>query len=241
MSDSRSWSNGWQDTIDKVLEETTGITAELFLQIMATHFVHCSHHTNTSQKVLIVNCSEPRVTGDNLLFPLFDEGQWGRLFDLLQQAVHKAGWLSKGVVPLICCGGGVNKIVGNWNRNMYHKAGHQKLPPFMPCDDKTQRRTWHSVGTILVCSYEMNSKFPGTTTCPRRGWTGLLTDFKKEMQQTELQSRHRMQIKVSVKSLLLKHQGNSKCGYETVSTRPGKKEDLTKRLSPSSLRPVFFK
>ena len=34
---------------------------------------------------------------------------------------------------------------------------------------------------------------------------GLLTDFKKKMQQMELQSRHLVHVKVPVNSLLLKH------------------------------------
>ena len=38
----------------------------------------------------------------------------------------------------------------------------------------------------------------------RKQYMGLLTDFKKKMQQTELHSRHLIQVEVPVTSLLLK-------------------------------------
>ena len=53
------------------------------------------------------------------------------------------------------------------------------------------------------------TRFPGTTSPPppwkRNKFMGLLTDFKKEMQQTKLHACHLVHVKVPVNSLLLKH------------------------------------
>ena len=68
---------------------------------------------------------------------------------------------------------------------------------------------------------------------------GPPTNFKK-MQQTELHSRHLIQVEIPVNSFLLKHHSYNKCGYESAPTR-SKEEDLTTTLLPSSLRPVSFK
>ena len=60
------------------------------------------------------------------------------------------------------------------------------------------------------------------------------------MQQTKLHSRHLIKVEVPVNSLLLKHHRHNKCGYESAPTQ-SKEEDLTTRLSLSSLCPVSFK
>ena len=45
---------------------------------------------------------------------------------------------------------------------------------------------------------------------------GLLTDFKKKMQQTELHSRHLVHVEVPVTSLLLKHNTAQLMRVQTV-------------------------
>ena len=77
----------------------------------------------------------------------------------------------------------------------------------------------------------------------RNNFMGLLTDFKREMQQTELQLHacHLVHVKASVNSLLLKH-NRAQLNQNGNSADVTKQEkDLTTRLSPSSLRPVSFK
>ena len=135
---------------------------------MATDLTQCTHHTGTNEKVFVIICWEPRMIWDNVFFPLFHKRQWWRLLEFLQQAVYKSSQLSESVVTLICCSGGVNKIIGNWNRNICHRQGD--LDCAHPCPammkNSTRKQTWNNGGTILVCSQEMTSKLPGTTTCP---------------------------------------------------------------------------
>ena len=124
LSNDVSRSNGWQDTIDETFQKPTGITVKFFLQILAANFVQCGHHTAISQKVLLNNCWETRMIWLNVHFPLFYERQRWRFLYFLQQAVYKSSQLSKSVVTLICCSGGKNEIIGNWNKNMYHRQGN---------------------------------------------------------------------------------------------------------------------
>ena len=78
LSNDESGSDGWQDTIDKIFQKATGITAKFFLQILATNSVQCSHHTGISQKVFLINCWETRMIWHKVFFPLFYERQWWR-------------------------------------------------------------------------------------------------------------------------------------------------------------------
>ena len=73
----------------------------------------------------------------------------------------------------------------------------------------TRKNTWNHGGPVLVCPQGTTSKFPRNHYVPpakhtRQQYMGLLTDFKKEMQQTELHSCHLVHVEVPVNSLLLK-------------------------------------
>ena len=127
---------------------------------MATNFAQRSHHTSTGEKVRFINCWEPRRIRDNVLFPLVHKGQGWRLLNFLQQAVDKSCQFSEGVVPLISCSGGVNEIVGNWNRHKYHRQGNTNChhPCIAVMQKSTLKPTWNHGWTVLVCSYEMISK-----------------------------------------------------------------------------------
>ena len=128
---------------------------------MATDFAQRSHHTGTNEKVFVINCWEPRRIWDNVYFPLFHKGQGWRLLDFLQQAIYKSSQLSQSVVTLICCSRGVNKIIGNWNRIMYHRQGDIECahPCIAMMLKSTRKQTWNHGGTVLVCSQERTSKF----------------------------------------------------------------------------------
>ena len=110
-----------------------------------------------------------------------------------------------------------------------------------------ERKQGITVERVLVCSQGRISKFSRNHYVPpakhtRQQSMRLLTDFKKKMQQTELYSRHLVHVEVPVNSLLLKQKHNTmNAGTGNCTNTTKKEEDLTTRLSPSSLRPVSFK
>ena len=188
---------------------------------MATEFAQRSHHTGPFQKVLTIDGWKSRMIGLNVFFPLFDERQWGRFLDFLQHAINESRQLSKSVVNLICC----NEIIGNWNRNMCHR--YSDIDCAHPwCIKCTRKKTRNHKGAELVCSQGTTSKFPWNHYVPpakhtRQQYMGLLTDFKKKMQQTELHSRYLVHIEVPVNSLLLKQNTAQWMRvWETAPTRP---------------------
>ena len=70
-------------------------------------------------------------------------------------------------------------------------------------------KTWNHGGPVLVCPQGTTSNFPRNHNVPpakhtRQQYMGLLTEFKKEMQQTELHSCHLVHVEVPVNSFLLK-------------------------------------
>ena len=99
--------------------------------------------------------------------------------------------------------------------------------------------------TNMEVPWSISDVFPGGTKrhppWKRNNFMGLLTDFKKEMQQTELHACHLVHVKVSVNSFLLKH-NTAQLNQNGNSADVTKQEkDLTTRLTISSLRPVSFK
>ena len=115
----------------------------------------------TKKKVLIIDCWESKIIGNNVFFPLFNERHGGRFLEFLQQAIYKSCQLSESVVTLICCSGGVNEIIGNRNRNMCHRQGD--LDCAHPClstvQKSTQKQTWIHGGAVLECSQGRTTKF----------------------------------------------------------------------------------
>ena len=109
--------HNWQNLLETDGHHDGILSADNGYQLFAQR----SDHTGPNEKVFVINCWEPRMIWDNVFFPLLHKGQWWRLLDFLQQALYKSSQLSESVVTLICCSGGVNKIIGNWNRNMYHR------------------------------------------------------------------------------------------------------------------------
>ena len=110
----------------------------------------------------------------------------------------------------------------------------------------TRKQTWNHCGAILVCSQGRTSKFSRNHYVPpskdtRQQFLGLLTDFKKKMQQTKLHSRHLVLVKVPVNSIRLEHDTAQLIRVQELHQHDQKKGDLITRLSPSSLRPVSFK
>ena len=43
--------------------------------VLVLNFAHCSHHVSARKKVFLIDCREPRMIRDNVLFPLFYKGQ----------------------------------------------------------------------------------------------------------------------------------------------------------------------
>ena len=80
----------------------------------------------------------------------------------------------------------------------------------MPCYDaklhpKANMESWWNNTSVFLENEQQTSRshyVPMET--QGKEYMGRLTDFKKKMQQTELHSRHLIQIEVSVNSLLLK-------------------------------------
>ena len=70
--------------------------------------------------------------------------------------------------------------------------------------------------------------------------TNILTDFKQDVENTELQAGELIVIEIPIYPLLLKHQKNNVHGHKTVAANI-KKGDHTTRLSPSSFRPVSLR
>ena len=130
---------------------------------MATDFSQRNHHTGTNKKVFIIDCRESRMIGNNVLFPLFNKRQCGGFLDFLQQAIYESRQFSESVVTPICCSGGLNEIIGNWNRNMCHRQGDIDCahPCLTTMYKSTQKQTWKHGGPVLVCPQGRTSKiFP---------------------------------------------------------------------------------
>ena len=127
---------------------------------MATDFAQRSHHTGTNKKVFITDCWESRMIGNNVLFPLFNRRQCRGFPDFLLQAIHESRQFSGSVVTLICCSGGVNEIIGNWNRNKCHRQGNIDCahPCLTTMYKSTQKQTRNHGGPVLVCPKGRTSK-----------------------------------------------------------------------------------
>ena len=66
---------------------------------------------------------------------------------------------------------------------------------------KANMEPWWSDTSVFLRKDEQY--FSGTTSCPNsEKCMGVLTDFKKKMQQTEVHPRHLNQVEVPVNSLL---------------------------------------
>ena len=116
----------------------------------------------------------------------------------------------------------------------------------LTCKNPPQSKTWNHGGPVIMCPQGTTNKFPRNyyvtpAKHTKQQYMGLLTDFKKEMQQTKLHSCHLVHVEVPVNSVLLKQTQHKECGYGKLHQHDQKEEDLTTRLSPSSLRPVSFK
>ena len=104
----------------------------------------------------------------------------------------------------------------------------------------TRKKTWNHGGPGLVCPQRTTSNFPRNHNVPparhtRQQYMGLLTDFKKEMQQTELHSCHLVHVEVHVNSFLLK-QNTAQLIW--VSKLP--QHDQTRRKPYHKTIPVVF-
>ena len=105
---------------------------------------------------------------------------------------------------LICCSGRMNEIIGNWNRNMCYRQGdidsaHQSLTTKFTFPPKNK----HGI-SIKHCRRVPRGEQNDTPPWKRNKFMGLVTYFKKEMQQTELHARHLVHVEVPVNSLLRK-------------------------------------
>ena len=127
---------------------------------MAADFAQRSHHTGTNRNVFIIDCWESRMIGNNVLFPLFNKRQCGGFLDFLQQAINESCQFSKSVVTLICCSGGVNETIRNWNRNMCHEQGDIDCahPCLTTMYKSIQKQTWNHGGPVLECPQGRTSK-----------------------------------------------------------------------------------
>ena len=94
----------------------------------------------------------------------------------------------------------------------------------MPCyDEEIPPQTnmelwWNNTSVFLRNEQQISRSHYVPTETQGKDYMGLLTDFKKKMQQTELHSRHLIQVEVHVNSLLLKHHRYNKCGYDSALT-----------------------
>ena len=203
---------------------------------MATDIVQCSHYRGSLEKVLVINRCKTRMIGNNVLLPLFNERQCERFLYLLQQAVYEPRQLCKSVVALICCSGKMNEIIGNWNKNMCYRQGdidcaHQSLPTMYIFHPETNAESPWSITSV----------FPGGTKrrppppWKRKKFIGLLTDFKKEMQQTELHACHLVHVEVPVNSLLLKYNM-----AQLRRVRKSRQHDRTRERPYHKTIPVVF-
>ena len=112
-----SRSNGRQNTIHKFFEKATCITAKL--SVGTGYQLGPMQPSRERRRESVYHRLQGTANdlGQRTLTIVL-QGEWWSFPNLLQQAVDK------GVVPLICCSGGVNEIVGNWNRNMYQIHGN---------------------------------------------------------------------------------------------------------------------
>ena len=103
------------------------------------------------------------------------------------------------------------KLLATENRNLCYRqvdidCAHQSLTNMY---FSTRKKTWNHGGPVLVCPQGTTSKFPRNHNVPpakhaRQQYMGLITDFKKEMQQTEVHSCHSVHVEVPVNSFLLR-------------------------------------
>ena len=78
---------------------------------------------------------------------------------------------------------------------------------------------WNNTGVFLGNDKQNFPESPRALGNSGKKSMGLLRDFKKKMQQTELHSRHLIQVEVPVNSLLPKHHRYNNCRYESAPTR----------------------
>ena len=135
--------------------------------------------------------------------------------------------------------GRVYEIIGNWNRNICYRQGdidcaHQSLTTmYFSTRKQDMESPWSNTRVFPEGGGDQHA-FPEPRRPPGRETKcmGLLTDFKKEMQQTELHSCHLVHVEVPVNSFLLK-QNTAQCMrvLKTAPTWPNKRKTLPQDYS----------
>ena len=125
LSCERCWKYSGKQKLHKFLKEATGITVKFSPQEVALNFVPSSPYARPRKKVLLINCRKSGLIWSHVLLPLLHKWRWGTILDLLQRAVNETRHFFTGEITMICCCWGVNKMVGIWNRNIYHRQNNK--------------------------------------------------------------------------------------------------------------------
>ena len=79
------WTSGYSrwNSAGKLLKKATGTASELFLQVLACHFLKRCMHTGTDKEMLLLNCCEGRMVWEHVTLPLLNDRQSPTGFDFL--------------------------------------------------------------------------------------------------------------------------------------------------------------
>ena len=142
---------------------------------------------------------------DNVFLPLFYQWQRRSFLNFLQQAADKlCCQFSERVASLICWSVGVNK---NAETCIVDMATEPPSPIFC-YDDEIRLKTnmepsWNKTSVFLGNDEQIFPEQLRAHGISTEEYMGLLTDFMKKMQQTQLNPRHLIHVEVPLNSLLL--------------------------------------
>ena len=146
---------------------------------------------------------------------------------------------------MICCRGSLNKIVGNWNKNIYHRHGNRTTTithVLLWRENFNHKKIWITVEEN-VYSYEMTRKFLRSHYVPMKTQLRL---YGKTYRSQEGDAANQISCapfgpnRSTCPSLSSKHHKHNIQRYENALIQL-KEEDLTKRLLSSFCVPPASK
>ena len=126
LSYKQPWSNCGQQAVHELVKEAEGITAKFSFQILFPNLFRVVITRIPAGKSSSSIAGSWEWLGVTYFLPLLYKWRRGAflIFYRRLEAAEKPRHFSKGVMAVILCSWGVNKIVGSWNSNVCRKRGN---------------------------------------------------------------------------------------------------------------------